>query len=120
MSIRRVYLTHHFNPLTHHSSSAGHTDSRWRRRFFALKGHQLYYFRTAASAKPLAVLDLADAVVSASIIPVARDNSGNGSSDGDADGSTKLWVLKLLLQVCNVSLFSCCPSAAFAKIAFVQ
>lgn len=67
----------------------------------ALKGHQLFYFRTAASAKPLAVLDLAGAVVTASTTPVARDDSAHGSSDDANAGGSELWVLKLLLQVCK-------------------
>lgn len=81
---------------------AGHTDSRWRRRFFALKGSQLCFFRTAEAAKPLGVIGLIGAQITASKHPIRRDGydgSSGSSADNNGDsGSEMLYILKLTLQ----------------------
>ena len=89
-------VPHNAHHKPHSTPPSGHTDDKWRRRFFALKGPQLFYFRTAASAKPLAVLDLSAATVSASKTPLYSDGGSNTAADDGA--SDELWVLKLVLQ----------------------
>jgi hypothetical protein len=73
---------------------AGRTDSKWRRRFCALKGSNLFILRTAASPKPLAVLNLDGAEISASKTPLYPADNSDG---GTADDSDVLWVLRVVV-----------------------
>jgi hypothetical protein len=75
--------------------SAGHTDSKWRRRYCVLKGPRLFILRTSAALKPLAVLDLPGAAITASSTPLYPEDSPNGSP---ADSSDVLWVLRIQVQ----------------------
>lgn len=77
------------------ATPAGHTDSKWRRRFCVLKGPRLFILRTAAAPKPLAVLDLPGAAITASSTPLYPEDS---RPDSPADSSDVLWVLRIQLQ----------------------
>eukprot|EP00775_Hariotina_reticulata_P010770 gene10770-10926_t len=60
--------------LAGHLEKLGHADYKWRRRFFALKGQQLFYFRSSSSSKPLGVVALNGAAVTA-VRPAGRHSS---------------------------------------------
>jgi hypothetical protein len=81
--------------VTLFTAHAGRTDSKWRRRFCALKGSDLFILRTAASPKPLAVLNLAGAQISASkTLLYPTDYSDGGASDEH----DVLWVLRVVVR----------------------
>lgn len=80
------------------ADSPGHTDSRWRRRYCALKCSQLFILRTAAASKPLLALNLSGAQITASKSPLYREGSSDsGSEQQNNSSSGVLWVLKLVL-----------------------
>jgi hypothetical protein len=90
----KAWKTIHIHLLNHLYCLTGNTDNRWRRRYCALKGSQLFVLRTAASQKPLAALNLSGAQISASKTPLypADDDGHAGNDDDDV-----LWVLRVVL-----------------------
>lgn len=75
--------------------ATGNTDAKWRRRYCALKGSQLFLLRTAASPKPLAVLNLTGAHISASKTPLYPADGAGSHAESDDD---VLWVLRITLD----------------------
>jgi hypothetical protein len=100
-----------------HTARAGCSDDRWRRRFCVLKGRQLFWLRSPAATRPLGVLNLPGARITASTRPTRTDRHGRGcsrsrsrsrggeagdSSSGGSDGAdgcaATLFAIKVALR----------------------
>lgn len=84
--------------LSGHLQKLSSTSKRWRRRYLSLNGKQLLLFRSSPTGRPLSILDLGGARITASKQPVHRHDSDSSSDEGrDGGGSELLYVLRLAL-----------------------